>query len=303
MTFGFWLAVVLPHGERLGSDEQVQELELAPPIGRATFRASPHGASFKDAERLVFTGAGYETFEAAERAGRALKNAIRLAAVDVGKAVDVGQDLVRGRPGQVVIDRAAQDGAQLLPDVHGLQVYEETGTPMVISIQAEARVIAPLANFIDALNDRSSGAVCINPKRALACDLFAQSRFEFLQKSRHLTLVTALEVLSERQVRSGAAAQLVEDFRKAIKYAAREYEPGTAERRQLDSLLGAANDLRRESISSAIQRLASSGFSESTGEMQPTEVARMSYQARSDLVHSGATDQNLTELLGPLERL
>jgi hypothetical protein len=203
-----------------------------------------------------------------------------------------------------LIDEAAQRGIQLLPDVHGLQVYEETGTPTVLSLRGEGIVLTPLASFAEALHARAAQAADVDPKRALACDLFAQSRFESSPKSRHLTLVTALAVLSDRLERSGLAAQLVEEFRQAIKHEASEV--GQAERAQLDSLLSAANDLRRESIGAAICRLAISiepANVRDARDVDLTDLARMSYQARSDLVHAGATDQDLTELLGPLEDL
>lgn len=275
MIFGFRLRVLIR--ERFSSDEQKIEIDLAAPIGRVTLQAFPGQISFRQAQEMMFSGRGYESFEEAERAGQALKNAIRLAAVEVGNAIDVGQDVVSGGPGQVLVEDAAQRGIQLLPDVHGLQVYEETGTPTVLSLRGEGMVLTPLASFTDALHAQAAHAADLDPKRALACDLFAESRSETSPKSRHLTLVTALEVLSDRLERSGLAAQLVEEFRHAIRQAASEV--GQAERAQLDSLLGTANDLRRESIGAAIRRLATSiepARLRDARDAEPTDLARMS---------------------------
>jgi hypothetical protein len=88
-------------------------VELADPIGCVTVRPA---ASFKEAEGLVFTVPGYGSLEAAERAGRALKNAVRLAAVDIGQAIDVGKDVVHSTFNQAVVDEAAQRGVLRLPD-------------------------------------------------------------------------------------------------------------------------------------------------------------------------------------------
>ena len=298
MGFGFRLSVLIAPGERLGSDERQVELELAAPIGRVRFRASPREGAAGEAEWLVFTGSGYGTLEAAEQAGRALKNAIRLAAVDAGEAIDVGNDLVRGGPTQVAVDAAAEHGVLLLPDVHGVQVYEETGIPRVLSLRGSSTVEVPFESFTAALRSRAQQPADMSEKQALACDLFAQSRFELSQRSRHLVLCTALEVLAERQGRSGRAAQLVEEFRKAI-IRARDESTDDVERAQLDSLLSGASDLRRESIGSAVRRLSASVPTAEAGGMDPADLAGKSYSVRSDLIHSGVTAQDLAPL-GPL---
>lgn len=310
VTFGFRLAVVMTNGQRLSSDEQQAELDLAAPIGHVTLRAWPGGVSFSEAGELVFTGSGYGTSGEAERAGRALQNAIRLAALDIGNAIDVGES---GRGiarrslslGRVVTDLASQHGTLLLPDRHGLQVFEETGTPAVLSVRGSATVTvrAPLESFTTALEDRAPQAAEVSEKRALACDLLAQSSTEISRESRHLTLCTALEVLSDRQKRTGRAARLVEDFRVAIRNAlGGSTDP--EERKQLDSLLSGANDFREESIGAAIRRLAASAPSAEVGGADPADLAGKSYGARSDLLHSGTTNRDLADplLLGNLVR-
>jgi hypothetical protein len=160
----------------------------------------------------------------------------------------------------------------------------------------------PLSTLTDALHSHAGESSDVTEKRALACDLFAQSRFESSPKSRHLTLVTALEVLSQRRKRSGRAAQLVEEFREEVKKALREADP--SEETQLKSLMGAVNDLRSESISAAIRRLAESvPPSDLIGDSNPGDLARTSYDARSQLTHDVVTSHDLTALLGPLEAL
>jgi hypothetical protein len=302
VTFGFRLMADLTRGEHLSSDEQGMEIDLPAPIGPVTLQAGPGRMPTSKAQVFIFSGQGYALSEEALQAGHALKNAIRLAAVEVGSAIDVGQDVAHGRPGQVVIEEFAKRGFQLLPEVHGLHVYEETGIPTVLMARAEGTAVTPLGAFTDALHTHAGESSDVTEKRALACDLFVQSRFESSPKSRHLTLVTALEVLSQRRERSGRAVQLVEEFREAIKKALREADP--AEKKELESLLGASNDLRSESISAAIRRLAESVPSSGPiGDADPGDLVRTSYDARSQLTHDGVTSHDLTALLGPLEAL
>lgn len=302
MTFGFRLKVIATHGEYFSSDETEVEIDLAAPIGRVVLRPWPAGAPFKDARELVFVGKALGTREQAERAGEALKNAIRLAAIDVNKAIDVGSDVHHTSWASVAVDAAATSGILLLDDVHGLLVYEETGHPRVGSARADFMVHAPLTSFLEALDARSAQAANVSAKRALACDLFAQARFESSPKSRHLTLVTALEVLSERLERSGQAGELVKEFRGAIIEASKDADP--LEQKQLDSLMGGAQDLRHESIASAIRRLAASiPSADPRAGTNLDDLVRKSYSARSDLIHDGATDRDLMALLDPLQEL
>jgi hypothetical protein len=300
MTFGFLLTVTAPRGQHLDSDKNKIDIEFPAPIGRVTLRSSPESVPFKDALELIFIGRALETLDAAKRAGEALKNTIRLAGADVHLAMDVGKEEHRTRVGPTVVSEIVKQGILVLGDVHGLQVYEEIGNPVVLSGRAELRMPRSLTSFVEALIARSGQAENVSEKRTLACDLYAESHFEASFKNRHLTLVTALEVLGERRERSGQARQLVEDFNDAIVQAARE-GVNESERDELNSLLSGANDLRSESIGSAVRRLAASAAPMEG--ISPTRLVSKSYSARSDLVHTGMTNQNLTALLGPLTEL
>ena len=213
MTYGFFLKVLLSPGKRIMSDESdARELTLPEPIGLIRYRGSPLGNSFSESPGLLFMGLGYESYDKAENAGRRLKAVIQLASLDTGIAIDVGKDDVRGGPGQVVIDAAARDGVLLLPDVHGLKVFEETGQPVQLSGTAKARVLSPLAGFESAVKIRSTRTREFDNKHALAAQLHAVSDFETSQRSRLLTLVTALDVLSVKRLRGGISEEVAREL-------------------------------------------------------------------------------------------
>lgn len=137
LTYGFFLKITLsPYGRFQSEESSDQEITLPAPIGTIRYRGSPAGTSFTDASTVLFSGAGYQTRTEAETAGRALKNVVQLASIDAGIAIDAGRDDVLGGPGQVSVDAAAEQGVLLLPDIHGLQVFEETGRPASLSITA-----------------------------------------------------------------------------------------------------------------------------------------------------------------------
>ena len=134
MTYGFFLRVTLSPLGRVHSDENTdQDITLAEPIGRVRLRGSPAGSSFSNASSLFFRGSGYNSFSGAETAGKILKSAVQLASIDSEMPLDAGMETIETTPRQVLIDAAAAQGRLLLPEVHGLLVFEETGEPRRLS--------------------------------------------------------------------------------------------------------------------------------------------------------------------------
>lgn len=308
MTYGFLLKITLsPYGRFQSEESNDQNITLPAPIGTIRYRGSPAGMSFSDASMMLFSGAGYQTRAEADTAGRALKNVVQLASIDAGIAIDTGRDDVLGGPGQVVVDAAAKQGVLLLPDVHGLQVFEETGQPASLSMTAHAVVTSPLRSFASALLIRSHQVKEIDAKHSLASQLHGLSRFEASQRNRLLTLVTALDVLSEKNLRGGISQEVAseildiakERFRQAKRSGHNEHEL-----KQLESLISIVGSLKYQSIATSIKELAKDIDQDVLGiELSSDEIVGLAYRARNDLIHGGQTSVDLTQLLAPLERL
>ena len=147
----------------------------------------------------------------AEAVGKALKDAVQLASLDIGIGIDTGLDVATGGPGQVMIEAAVRLGVQLLPDVHGLQVFEETEyTPVSMGLTGQGTVLSPLDSFTNSLIIRTYSFKPLDDKRLLACRLYALSRFESSQRSRLLTLVTASgSPIGDFLPRTGIALKIV----------------------------------------------------------------------------------------------
>lgn len=309
MSYGFFLKIALsPYGRFLSADSGEKQIVLPEPIGVVRYRSSPPGTPFTEASIILFIGSQYGTYEAAEAAGRKLKDIIQLASLDAGIALDVGRDEVRGGPGSVLVEAAARQGTLLLQDVHGLQVFEETGTPVQLSGEAVARVGSPLAAFENALIIRSHRAKDLDEKHALAAQLHGISRFEASQRSRLLTLVTALDVLSEDKLRGGISqevvAELLDITRQRLRQARKSGRYDNREIAQLQSLMSIIGNLKYQSISASIKDLAIDVDSAVlSAALDADEIIGLAYKARNDLIHEGRTSVDLSQLLVPLERL
>jgi hypothetical protein len=280
------------------------DIDLGPDVRHVSMVAGPgQDATFRDATEIFFFGRGYRSRDEAERAGALARNVVRLASAGSGLGLDVGrQDRPRSRLGQVTINKMAAYGFLGLPDVHGLQVYEETGPPTVLRFDATMAVRTPMTRFSAMLRDRVSDAADMDSGRAVACDLWAQAGFESSQVSALFNLVTALEVLSERREREGPSAGLVEIFLEEIGKAMSGAEK--AVQSQLDSLMGGVSDLRCESIRAAVRRLVESvPAGRLSNDVSPVQLFSRSYEARSQLIHDGVTSMDLGALIGPLREL
>jgi excisionase family DNA binding protein len=309
MTYGFFLKVTLSPHERIQSDDTEARTVLLPsPIGAVQLRGSPRGTAFSNAPALMFTGTGYSARTDAEAAGRALKDVVQLASLDIVLGIDTGLDLITGGPAQVMIEAATHEGVQLLPDVHGLQVFEETEHPAVsMGLTAEATVLSPLDTFINSLVIRTHNFKPLDDKRLLACRLYALSRFESSQRGRLLTLVTALDLLSENLPRTGIALEIVNealDFAKTRRREAKSAGTSVTELSQVDALRSALGGLRNQSISASIKRLAETvGADVMMYGKSPNQIVDEAYRARNELIHGGQAGIDLTSLIAPLEQL
>jgi excisionase family DNA binding protein len=309
MTYGFFLKVTLSPDERIQSDDSGDRtVLLPPPIGAVLLRGSPRGTAFSDAPALMFSGAGYPARTDAEAAGRALKDAVQLASLDIGLGIDTGLDVATGGPTQVTIEAAARQGVQLLPDVHGLQVFKETEYPPVsMGLTARGTVLSPLDSFTNSLVIRTHNFKPLDDKRLLACRLYAHSRSESSQRGRLLTLVTVLDLLSETLPRTGLALKIANEALETAKARRREGKAAgvsEAELSQVDALLSALGGLRNQSISASIKRLADAASADVlVYGKSADQIVDEAYKARNELIHGGRTGVDLTSLITPLEQL
>nr|WP_275586256.1 HEPN domain-containing protein [Geodermatophilus normandii] len=254
---------------------------------------------------MQFTGLGYSSEEAAQGAGQRLKDAVRAASAKHRVSIDVGNDVARGGASQYVKDKVAADGVLLLPDVHGLHTFEQTQDEVLtLRGSGTGQKVVQLDKILESARQFIASGKELSDRQQLAVDLFSQSRMESSLRSRHLTLVTALEVLSPRAPRTGRALQLVQNFQSQIKAAIVEAqtEGGSDEEiGGLHSLSGAAQDMTEESIGGAIRRRVEAlGGTEAEGQANRSLAGKI-YTARSQLGHTGRTSADLTQFLMALE--
>jgi hypothetical protein len=135
-------------------------------------------------------------------------------------------------------------------------------------------------NLSETFRSLCSKPISLTSRERLAIDLFNTSFLESSSATRLLTLVMAIELLLDLQLRSPAVVGLIESFLTAV--STTDLVPST----ERDSLAGSLRYLRFESISAAGRALASKRLGERRYlELPAPRFFTECYEARSRLVH------------------
>lgn len=202
--------------------------------------------------------------------GERMRTGLRLAAVHQYVGLLVARDQKLGGAGKAVIDYAAERGCQLLPHVLGLQVFKETGEPMMLTGSATGHVIRQHKQFIRLL-EAGTGHADLPPTVAPAADLLLEARF-LRGPGKLLLLISSLEALCQREYRPTPSRVLLAEFRQAAN--------GLEDRDEAEALLSALSNLERESISAAVRRQARDVAGD-----EAVKLVKSAYKLRHPLTH------------------
>ena len=123
----------------------------------------------------------------------------------------------------------------------------------------------------------------------LSIELYGAYFTENSDNARLLTLVMALEALSEGKERPEYVQELIQKWENEIKGRIVEYTDEDEKKSELESLRGSLNHMKKDSLRKQLYDLVFSTL-QANGDDDATEKARMIknvYDARSKLVHEG----------------
>ncbi len=217
--------------------------------------------------------------------------------------VDVGEDRTHAMVTQYFIDQVREEqGIRLLNELHGLQVYEEDPEfpTQFVASSVEAKLLKGIEDFEQYFREAVDMGLEFTERETLAFELYGLSHFESAERARFLTLVTAIESISENKARSAEAVKHVERLIELTE------DSGLPEP-EINSLLGSLNWLRQESISRTgrdfVERFL--GVEQYEGKVAK-KFFQACYNVRSDLVHSGKPSDDTVDfrtLVAELDRL
>jgi hypothetical protein len=172
-------------------------------------------------------------------------------------------------------------------DLHGIDVFPTIENLRFIRVSATAQVgLYPPALATSFAREYSKGRRA-TAKQVLACEIYASSFFDISQRSRFITLVSAVEALLELPKRCDTVQALVDNLEAKTKESI--IDPATKA-----SILGSLRWLRCESIRQTGRALAESLLNGNTYAGKSGDVFWcLSYDFRSKIVHSGTAGQSV----------
>jgi hypothetical protein len=282
---------------------QIDELELLLPFPNdkilLTISANEREKQISESKQLVLIGAGFFSQEEAYEAGRLCQNALMVTLARLGVGADFGDRFVSGVITNYGLQWLEQKlGQRILPNKHGLMVYESDPPPLFATINANFIIGKPAEKFKAILESSIQLKPLLVEREELSYRLFNASFFQPAD-SRFLLLFMAVEALAEAAPRSKEAQEyvgsLIEQTNKA-KFQKIE---------EKNSIIGALRRLKEESINQAGKRLAKARLNGRLyNEQSAQEFFEFCYKLRNDLVHCNfpvPTYEEISSAAGKLE--
>ena len=290
-SYAFRLRSRIPHDRALNCEETMIALSTGDSEHTLELTGEDKKQSIASARWLVLTGRPYISHEEAWEAGVRARNALMECSIRTAFPVDLGKDKATGGFSKYVKDKMqAKFDVQIENDVHGLLVYDESRSTKFARAHASATVVSSAQRILKAFEEAYATGHILTDKQQVAFELLASTGFELSPRSRFLALVMAIEALLEPAPREDAALEHVQ----SLLLQTRDSILTPEER---DSLEGSLRWLLKESITKTGKKLATHllGKNEYAGK-DPASFFAHCYTLRSELVHSGRTNAESTDI-------
>jgi hypothetical protein len=243
--FDFRLRFNLPESYRIASDAEELELLVTPAGQKIYLKSAASGTAIQEHARAAVRGGPFESEQEARDAAERSKRALLFWAIEQRSGIDFGDGRQRGiatNEGLRMLQE--QHGMPFRNDVHGVDVFEPLEKLAFVYSGLAAQVGKYPPNLVSTFGREYSNKRHATDKQILACEVYASSFFDIGQRSRFITLVTAVEALLEPSKRPDSAQSLVNDL--VVKTQEAVVDEATKA-----SVKGSLEWLRYESISQA----------------------------------------------------
>jgi hypothetical protein len=275
-------------------NSEVEKLLVLQESGGAIIRlhSGARGSAIKDHSRASLIGGPYPSAADAQAAAERTKRALLIWAVRNRVGIDLG-----GRQPRSVITAAGlellekQIGGPVRADIHGIDVYEHIDGLVFVALDVDAKIGKAAAAFVEEVAAAVATPVSLSAKQELAGEILSASYFDASDRSRFVTLITAVEALLDPPPRPAAVQHMVERMEQIIK-------EGELDEGHRASMLGSLQWLKRESIGQAGRALADRLLGGKVYDGQePARFFTFCYELRSSILHLGKVPAEITDFL------
>lgn len=273
-------------------NSEAERLLVLQESGGATIRlrSGKRGTAIKDHSRASLIGGPYPSAADAQAAAERTKRALLIWAVRNRVGIDLG-----GRQPSTRITAAGlrlfekEAGGPVRADIHGIDVYEHIDGLKFVAINVNASIGKAAAAFVEEVAAAVATPVFLNAKQELAGEILSASYFDTSDRSRFVTLITAVEALLDPQSRPAAAQHMVARMIQIV-------EEGELDEDHRAAMLGSLHRLETESIGQAGRALAERLLGGKVYEgPAPAQFFNRCYGLRSSILHSGKVPPEITD--------
>jgi hypothetical protein len=288
--YDFRIRFHLPGEDYINADSE-ELLVLEDETGSTIrLKAGSRGSTIKDHSHAALIGGPYQSTEEASEAAEWAKRALLIWAVRNRMGIDLG-----GRPPQGVITEEGmkwaekQFGGPVRADVHGIDVYEHIDGLVFVAVDSKAHLGKGAEAFIKQVAASINDRLPLSQKQELAGEILSASYFDETDRSRFITLITALEALLDPELRPVVAQETVDTMIQIL------HESGVGASTR-DSMLGTLQRLKRESIGQAGRALADRLLAGNLYDgRSPGQFFAFCYDLRSKILHSGKVPDTVAD--------
>lgn len=286
--FDFRLRFNLPELFRIASDAEELDLLVTPEGQRIYLKSGATGSAIKEHARAAVRGGPYDSEQEAHDAAKRSKKALLFWAVEQRAGIDFGDGRQRSlatNAGLQMLEE--QHGMPFRNDVDGIDVFEPLQNLCFVHSSVAVQVGKYPSTLVTTFGREYAKKRHATEKQILACEIYASSFLDISQRSRFITLVTAVEALLEPAMRPDSAQSLVDEL-------VGKTQEATIDKAIRDSIRGSLEWLRRESIGQAGRALADSLL---PGKLyhgkQASAFFYQCYDLRSSILHRGAAGDDI----------
>jgi len=289
-TFRFRLRFNFPESYRIASGA-TELLLLTDGDIELKLKSGLPDSPLEKASRAAIIGGPFTSADQAHEVGEQAKRSVLFWAVEQRVGVDFGDGKQRSHltaDGMRAFEE--QYGRPIRLDRHGIDVYETRDNLGFLNIGFEAGIQKNPQAFVDTFQREFPAKRHITEKQMLASEIYASSFFDVSQRSRFITLVTAVEALLDSSKRDEDVQTLVDEFVHLTK----ESGIDCSIRK---SICGSLNWIRYESIGRTGRTLVNQLLpGQAYAGMPASQFFAKAYSLRSTIVHTGAPEDGVDML-------
>jgi hypothetical protein len=177
----------------LTSEEKKLSLTIG---GRAVTFSSSSNVYLKESNWLTINAHEFESEDDARSFGQRIANALLLGGIRRDVGIDAGNNEASTRFSKEVTDKVEEHGKKLMPNVHGLQIYERTGSEVFFQLDATASVSEDPAMFFDEVGFAFEEVIGLGEREQTALNLIALSKLAREPLAEAALCISAIEYLS-----------------------------------------------------------------------------------------------------------